>query len=168
VESAGGSATAEVPVVVGSKSWECRDPFFGFREERNLEPGVLDDDAVDVFTCGHCHSFAEALRRLVARAELVFAHLLEDGEVRGHVLVRLDGRYLDVRGWIEDLDEFVDDPEPDRSFERGWRRVEVIEPRDWMAISGDWLEPRVEDAMPFARTLLARLGVPEEIERRHT
>jgi hypothetical protein len=161
-----GSVTDEHPGAVGTGTWECQDPFFGFREHRDLVPGVLDDDAVYVFTCGHCHSFAEALWRLAGDVELVFAYDIDAGEVRGHVLVRLDGRYLDARGWIDGLDEFLDEPDPNGSFERGWLRIEVIAPGGWLAISGDWLEPRVEDAVPFARTLLARLDVREERERR--
>jgi hypothetical protein len=105
------------------------------------------------------------LLRLVVGPDLVFAYEIEEGELRGHVLLRVESRYLDARGWI---DELHDGPDPNRHFEREWARVEVIAPGGWLAISGDWLEPRVEEAVPFARTLLARLGVPEERERRQT
>jgi hypothetical protein len=82
---------------------------FGLPEDRELQPGVLSEDAIHVFTRGHCHSFAEAVVRLVPSAELVFAYdyCEEDGpeeDVEGHVLVKIDRRYLDARGWLDEVE----------------------------------------------------------------
>jgi hypothetical protein len=142
--------------------WECLDVFFGFSEVRELRPGVLDDDAEHVFTNGHCHSFAEAIRHLCSAAEMVFAfeHPGEDRGLRGaqgHVLVRIGGRYLDARGWV---DELVDAEDANRAFEREWDGVVAIGPQGWLATSDGWLAPRVDGALPFAAALLERLGVP--------
>jgi hypothetical protein len=146
--------------------WECFDIFFGFPEVRELRAGVLDSDAEHVFTSGHCHSFAEALRRLTA-AQLIFAfdcpvEGCEEGEVQGHVFVRIAGRYLDARGWI---DERLDGPDPDRAFAAQWDRIREIDSEGWLANSHGWLEPRVDDALPFAAALLKRLHIP--IDARH-
>jgi len=143
------------------EEWECFD-IFGFPECRKLRPGVLDEDAEWVFTHGHCHSFAEALHRLKRAAELVFAFdFLGEGEesegVQGHVLVRIDGRYLDARGWIDELEE---GSQSKRAFECGWDRVLAIEPQGWRFDKADWLTLRVGDATPYAAALLQGLAVP--------
>ncbi len=140
--------------------WECCDIFFGFPETRELQAGVLDSDAEHVFTSGHCHSFAEALRRLTV-AQLIFAFDLPaegcEDKVQGHVFVRIDGRNLDACGWI---DERLEGPDPDRAFAAQRDRVREIGPEGWLANSRGWLEPRVEDALPFAAALLERLQIP--------
>lgn len=141
--------------------WECFDIIFGYPEVRGLRAGVLDSDAEHVFTSGHCHSFAEALRRLTA-VQLVFAfdgpdEGREEGGVQGHIFVRIAGRDLDARGWV---DERLDGPEPDRVFEAQWDRVTEIDPEGWLANSRGWLAPRVDDALPFAAALLERLQIP--------
>jgi hypothetical protein len=141
--------------------WECLDIIFGFREVRELREGVLDPDAEHVFTSGHCHSFAEALRGLTT-AQLIFAFdfpagRCEEGEVQGHVFVRIGGRDLDARGWV---DERLEGPDPDRVFEAQWDRVREIGPEGWLANSRGWFEPRVADALPFAAVLLERLQIP--------
>jgi hypothetical protein len=147
-------------VSAASAEWECFDIFFGFPEVRELRAGVLDSDAEHVFTSGHCHSFAEAILRLTA-AQLIFAFDLpaegSEGEVQGHVFVRVDGRYLDACGWI---DERLEGPDPDRAFAAQWDRIREIGPEGWLANSRGWLEPRVEDALPFATALLERLQIP--------
>lgn len=147
----------------GTEGWECLG-FFGFLEVRKLRPGVLDADATHVFTKGHCHSFAEAIRRLCSAADIVFAfdHPDEDdplGGVQGHILAYLDGRYLDARGW---LDELVDVEDAARAFEEAWDMVLAIKPEGWTSISERWLPLRVEEAMPFAAALLERLEVPTD------
>jgi len=121
---------------------------------------MLDNDAEHVFTSGHCHSFAEAIRRLTT-AELVFAFDLsaegcEEG-VQGHVLVRIARRYLDACGWV---DERLEAEDPNRAFEAQWDQVLEIGPQGWLATSSGWLEPRVADALPFAAALLERLQIP--------
>lgn len=142
--------------------WECFDIFFGLPEARELRTGLLDSDAEHVFTSGHCHSFAEAIRRL-ATAEMFFAFDLPaegcGGEVQGHIFVRIDGRYLDACGWI---DERLDGPHPDRAFAARWDRIREIGPEGWLAITRGWLEPRIADAMPFAAALLDRLEIPTD------
>jgi hypothetical protein len=153
---------ASRPALAPATEWECFDIFFGLPEVRELRPGVLDADAEHVFTSGHCHSFAEAIRRLSGAAELVFAFDLggadrEAGEAQGHVLVRIAGRYLDARGWV---DELIEAEDANRAFEREWDRVVAIGPEGWLAMSNGWLEPRVGDAMPYAAALLGRLGGP--------
>jgi hypothetical protein len=141
--------------------WECFDILFGFPEVRELRAGVLDHDAEHVFTSGHCHSFAEAIRGLTSAAELVFAFDFygegEEQEAQGHVLVRIAGRYLDASGWV---DERLEAEDGNRAFEREWDRVRTIGPRGWLANSSGWLVPRVSDALPFAEALLVRLGIP--------
>lgn len=141
-----------------STEWECFDTL-GFLEARELGVGVLDRDAEHVFTNGHCHSFAEAIRRLTRAAELVFAFDFygEAGEVQGHVLVRIAGRYLDACGWVDERFEARDG---NRAFEREWDRVLVIGSEGWLANSSGWLDPRVGDALPFAAALLGRLDIP--------
>lgn len=141
--------------------WECFDIFFGIPEVRELRAGVLNSDAEHVFTNGHCHSFAEALRQLTV-AQLIFAFDCpaegsEDDEVQGHVLVRIAGRYLDARGWV---DERLKGPAPNRVFAAQWDLIREIGPEGWLANSRRWLEPRVTDALPFAAALLARLQIP--------
>ncbi|MBS1861891.1 MAG: hypothetical protein JSS68_09280 [Actinobacteria bacterium] len=147
--------------IAPASGWECFDIIFGFREVRKLRAGVLDSDAEHVFTSGHCHSFAEALRRLTP-VRLIFAfdrraEGCEEGEVQGHVFVRIAGRDLDARGWV---DERLGGPDPERAFEARWDRVTEIGPEGWLANSRGWLEPRVADAVPFAAALLERLQIP--------
>jgi hypothetical protein len=149
-----------------SKTWECHDGFFGFPDERELEPGRLDDDAVHVFMRGHCHSFAEAVCRLVPTAELVLAYEpVQDGNEtvgQSHVLVRLDGRFLDVRGWVDQVDD-----ETMRDVEAFWGRVKPITREGWLAEGGSgWLDLRVDDALPFALALLSTVGVEVDREQR--
>ncbi|HEX7244100.1 MAG TPA: hypothetical protein VF245_00870 [Solirubrobacterales bacterium] len=156
----GGALSSKTPGAE-STEWECFDGIFGFTEVRELRSGVLDADAEHVFTSGHCHSFAEALRHLIG-AELIYAFNLsaegcEEPEAEGHVLVRVAGRYLDARGWV---DEFLGAAEGSRAFESEWDRVTEIAPRGWLANSSGWLEPRVADALPFAAALLERLQIP--------
>lgn len=145
-----------------TSEWECFDLIFGFLELRELRAGVLDSDAEHVFTSGHCHSFAEALRRLSTAVQLVFAfdgpeEGCEDGPVQGHIFVRIAGRDLDARGWV---DERIGGPEANRAFEAQWDRIREIGPEGWLANSRGWLEARVEDALPFAAALLERLQIP--------
>lgn len=142
-----------------TSEWDCHDCFFGFPEARELRAGVLDEDAEHVFTNGHCHSFAEAICRLTTAAELVFAyeHDGAGGEVQGHVLVRITGRYLDARGWV---DVRLRSEEPNRAFEGEWDQVLRIAPNGWLANSTGWRRPRVDDALPFAAALLRHLEVP--------
>lgn len=148
-----------------TERWQCFDFLLGFLEPRDLRPGILDKDAVYVFTNGHCHSFAEAMARQCRAAELVFAFDLPDGEdeglraAQGHVLNRISGRYLDARGWV---DELIDTEDANRVFEERWDRVLAIEPEGWNAMSGGWLPLRVDAAMPFADALLQRLWLPSE------
>lgn len=161
---AGAGSRGPRSALAPSVDWECFDVVFGFSEVRELHPGVLDGDAEHVFTSGHCHSFAEAIRRLTAAAEMVFAfdfpgEVREEVDVQGHVLVRIAGRYLDARGWV---DELTDAEDANRAFEREWDRVVAIGPQGWLAKSSGWLTPRVDDALPFAAALLERLGMPVE------
>jgi hypothetical protein len=142
--------------------WECFDIFFGFTEVTELRVGVLDHDAEHVFSSGHCHSFAEAIRRLTSAAELVFAFDFhgedEEQEAQGHVLVRIAGRYLDACGWVDERLKVAD---PNRAFERKWDRVVPIGPQGWLEYAKNgWLVPRVSDARPFAEALMRRLGIP--------
>ena len=138
--------------------WECLELFFGLPEVRNLCPGVLDHDAEHVFTSGHCHSFAEAIRRLAPTSELVFAlDVHGEGKVQGHVLVRFGGRYLDVRGWV---DERLEAADANRAFEREWDQVIAIDRLGWLDYSSGWFVPRISDAVPFAEILLGRLQIP--------
>jgi hypothetical protein len=148
------------PASPPAAEWECFDIFFGFPEVRELRAGVLDHDAEHVFTSGHCHSFAEAIRRLASAAELVFAfdfHGEDETEPQGHVLVRIGGRYLDASGWV---DERLEAEDGNRAFEREWDRVLAIGPQGWLEHASGWLVPRFSDALPFAEALLVRLGVP--------
>lgn len=142
--------------------WECFDIFFGLPEARELRVGVLDSDAEHVFTSGHCHSFAEAIRRLTG-SEMFFAFDLPaegcEEEVQGHIFVRVNGRYLDARGWI---DERLGGLDPDRAFAEQWDRIREIGPEGWLANSRGWLDPRIADALPFAAALLKRLQIPTD------
>ncbi|MBS1895464.1 MAG: hypothetical protein JST59_29545 [Actinobacteria bacterium] len=109
--------------------WDCFDILFGFPEVRELRYGVLDSDAEHVFTNGHCHSFAEALRRLTP-VQLVFAfdrqtEGCEKDEVQGHVFVRTAGRFLDARCW---LDERLEGADPDRALAAQWDCIRQIGP----------------------------------------
>lgn len=148
------------------QSWECHDGIFGLPDDRVLTPGVVDEDAVHVFTRGHCHSFAEAIVRLVPSAELIWAYDFSGGDqpeenVQGHVLVRIGGRYLDARGWI---DEIAD--EAGRDLESHWSRVAVIGREGWLVNSDGWLDLRIDEAVPFAIAVLDRVGVEVSSEQR--
>jgi hypothetical protein len=95
-------------------------------------------------------------------AQLIFAfdcpaEGCEEGKVQGHVFVRVAGRYLDACGWV---DERLEGPDPDRAFAAQWDRIREIGPEGWLANSRGWLEPRVDDALPFATALLKRLQIP--------
>lgn len=148
------------------QSWECHDGIFGFPDERDLEPGVLDEDAVHVFMRGHCHSFAEAVRRLLPSAELVLAYDVNDeaggAEVgEAHVLVRVGGRYLDARGWVDEVDE-----RSQRDVESCWDRVTSIEREGWLEGSDGWFDLRVDEALPFALALLDQVGLKIDFDQR--
>lgn len=129
--------------------WTCHDGLFGWPMEVDLEPGVMNDDAVRVFTQGHCHSFA------FAAAEILDAPVMQitDPDGDSHVVVEMDdGTYFDARGlrtldtmynYIdgEDLElEYIDDPEID-----------------------DFLAPRVEDAKSWALAAIRDAGLLDDV-----
>lgn len=125
--------------------WVCHDGLFGFPMEIDLEPWVMNDDAVRVFTQGHCHSFAFAVAEILGRPVV----MLTDTDGDSHVVVEIgDGTFLDARG-IRTLDtmysytdgedvecEYIDDP--------------------WL---DDFLAPRVEDAKPWALAAIRDAGL---------
>jgi hypothetical protein len=132
--------------------------FFGAHRDVELEPGVLNQEARDVFCRGHCHSLALALTDLLPGAELVAVY--SGDPVADHILVRLpDGRLLDANGAQDDDDVtagyggFEDD---------AW--IEEISGEDiyWLEDSDNYRRNRVEDALPFAQALLEREGLTEQ------
>jgi hypothetical protein len=144
---------------VGQTTWVCGDEMgFGFRDEKTLH-GELDRAAIHVFRNGHCHSFGEAVCRLLPEADLIYAYDgdIDKGESMGHIVVRIDGRYLDASGWLDEHEEPIE-----RDVKARWEGLRVIEPGEWEMISDGWLECRIDDAVPYAVLALQKAGV--EIE----
>lgn len=70
--------------------------FFGFFSEPvTLTSGVLDERAEEVFTHGHCHSLAIALREITGLPIVLAASA--DREV-WHVGIKDRGDFVDIRG----------------------------------------------------------------------
>ena len=130
--------------------------YFGAGREIELVPGVLDEAARDVFCRGHCHSLALALIELIPDAELV-AVCRYDDPVADHILVRLpDGGLLDANGLRYDDDEITGP--------YGWEAfLDTFgdEEMEWLQETENYRAARVEDAMPFARALIAREAISE-------
>lgn len=125
--------------------------YFGASRDVVLTPGVLDEDARDVFCRGHCHSLALALWELLPDSELTAVWI--DG-TPDHVCVALPGGdLLDAKGvWTEDdMDERYGGVDY-----IGWIDEEAIAE---LEETGFYRRARVEDAMPFARALLRREGL---------
>jgi hypothetical protein len=136
-------------VAMPPEMWEYNGYFGGGRTIR-LMPGVMTEDAVDVFMRGHCHSLALALCELLPDSELM-------GEwvhgVLEHVFVRLaDGSTLDATG----LDE-LDESKPGHWFSE-ISTEELDEEQD----SGFFRRERAQDAMPFAQALVTRYGLDRD------
>jgi hypothetical protein len=132
--------------------WEYE--WFGFPADATLSAGVLDDVAVDVFVMGNCHSFAVALHRLTG-LPLVRAHneSRPDREPWWHAGVRYGGDFVDVRG-RKPMD-------PDQLDEDVAGAVYEEVPESFFAVDCDDRMPlRVDDALPFARALAIREGIP--------
>jgi hypothetical protein len=127
--------------------------YFGASRDIELTPGVLDEAARDVFCRGHCHSLALALADLTD-GELVAVYS-DDETVADHILVRLpDGRYLDADGVHEDEDD-VTSP-------YGWEAwLDEISGEEifWLEDTSNYRRSRPEDALPFARSLIAREAI---------
>ena len=128
--------------------------YFGASRDIELTPGVIDEAARDVFCRGHCHSLALALADLLHDAELVAVYS-DDETVADHILVRLpDGRYLDANGVHEDESAVTD--------EYGWEAwLDEISGEEifWLEDTSNYRRSRPEDALPFARSLIAREAI---------
>lgn len=127
--------------------------WFGRDTEIELEPGVLDENAHDVFSRGHCHSLALALCELIAGAELMGAW--RDGEL-DHVYVGLpDGRALDINGLSTDeqIEEWMG-----ADVFTGWLDCDELE-----GVEGYYFRRnKARQARSFAKSLIER----EKIEMR--
>lgn len=125
--------------------------WFGRSTDIELEDGVLDEHATDVFSRGHCHSLALALYELIPDAELIGAW--RDGEL-DHVFIRLrDGRDLDINGLSADghIEEWMGGD----VFTEGLDLEEL----EWAQASGSLRRNRKEQAGAFARALIEREGI---------
>ena len=130
--------------------------YFGASREIELIPGVLNDAARDVFCRGHCHSLALALIELIPDAELA-AVFTEGDPVADHILVRLpDGSLLDANGLHDDEDD-VTSPYGWSSFLDDISGDEIW----WLQDTNNYRAARVDDAMPFARALIARKAIEQ-------
>jgi hypothetical protein len=142
------------------QEWDLIDKWLGVVVDTELTVGVMDEEAEQVFCRGNCHSFAEAVMRLCARAEMYYAYNGEPPDCAGHVLNKIDGRWFDARGFIDQIpfSRYEQDvPPPDEHFES----CIEIGPEGWLGTN--WMELRAEDAMPFAADLLLREGVLEKV-----
>lgn len=136
-----------------SETWSYNG-YFGGSRDVVLVPGDMNADARDVFCRGHCHSLALALIELRSDAEL--NGIWANGELE-HVFVRLpDGSMLDANGVASDEDEMTSRLHGADYI--AWLDEEEL---DWVQETGHFRRARVEDAMPFARALLRREGIPE-------
>jgi len=122
--------------------------WFGVPRDITLTTGVFDEDARDVFCRGHCHSLALALEEMIPGA--VLHGLWDYGEIV-HVFIALPcGDYLDGNGLVDE--DFLLRAASDEGF------IEMLDIADidWLEITGEYRERRVEDARPFARALIER------------
>lgn len=104
-----------------------------------LSSGRIDADAEKVFTSGHCHAFALAVCALIPEARPV---ICADAD---HIAAELpDGRWIDVSGQRAPCD-------------RPLRDVAAYDVSDWL--EDGYKLPRVEDALPFAESLLRDLDI---------
>ena len=119
--------------------------------------GVIDDNAVQAFTRGHCHSLALALHQetgwplfgMYSEEEGNMSH--ENGDTPSHVLVQMpNGDFLDIEGTgaVENWQQSWPTTEP----------VKVTEAEVLGFSKIDYKEPNVEAARPFAKTLLSKYG----------
>lgn len=122
--------------------------------EIELEDGVINQDAREVFSRGHCHSLALALQELLPSAELMGGWRNDELQ---HVYVRLsDGRALDINGittdqWIED-------------WMGGGTFTDYLDPEDleWHELIGYFRENRKDDALSFASALIEQEGIADD------
>jgi hypothetical protein len=128
--------------------------YFGVARDIELKPGVMNENARDVFGRGHCHSLALALYELLPDAELM--GVWSDCRLE-HVFVRLpDGAMLDASGLTYDEDRISYGlPDADVS------ELDIGE-LDWVQESGHFRRARPDDAKSFARTLIARAAARRE------
>jgi hypothetical protein len=112
--------------------------------------GVIDNAAKTVFTRGHCHSFAYALHELTG---WTIAGVSGDAYSPAHCVV-----------WCAELDDFVDIGGPgavEREFPpRRYGKPDIYyydyEPEAVLNFYA-YRDAEVEDAMPFAKTVLTSL-----------
>lgn len=124
-----------------------------FGEAHNVEindQGFIDDQVVDVFENGHCHSLALAINQLTGwpMFGLVAPAAHNKPESPGHVVVKTNkGAYLDISGkgaltrW--------------RGFHRNNVEVYPIDPEKANTLL-NYLPANVEAAIPFAKTVLGK------------
>ena len=131
--------------------------WFGRDTDVELEAGVLNEHAQDVFSRGHCHSLALALYDLIPDAELMGAW--RDGQLE-HVYVRLrDGRALDINGLSADgyIEEWMG------GFTEVFTEQLDLEELQWTEERGDFRRNRKEQAVSFAEALIEREGVELDV-----
>lgn len=130
--------------------WDYNGYFGGNRTVR-LTAGLIDEDAEDVFTRGHCHSLALALCELLPDAALmgVWCYgLLE------HVFVQVPDGMLDAKGLTDDESRIATVGLTEGEIDvLDYEELESLEEME------AYRRSRVEDAMPFARTLIDREGI---------
>jgi hypothetical protein len=106
------------------------------------DDGTLTPEARNVFSNGHCHSFALALSQLTGWP--VVGLIAPDGRTVGHVLcLKPDGMLVDIR------EEY-----------RGGNNPAMLRSMAGCKWRGKgWLKPDVAAALPFAQARLREMGV---------
>jgi hypothetical protein len=118
------------------------------------EFGIIDRECVKAFTLGQCHAFAVAIHRLTGWT-IKGIKPYPDSRYLGHCVnysPELKG-YVDIRGLVKKVDRFNWGRQAYVAVSRLSESTIVNQGLD------GYMEPDVENAMPFARTLLNKLGI---------
>ena len=117
--------------------------------------GVLDDNALKAFTHGQCHSLALAINKLTGWPIKGASYNKEadPADSPAHVLIYSPKlrAYVDIRGVRKTVGK--------KNYSEGLKIVNRnIAPEGVSRLRG-YLQPNLEAAMPFAKSLLKQIGV---------
>lgn len=146
--------TSATRAISTAAEWDYNG-YFGADRTVTLIPGEFNADATDVFTRGHCHSLALAIRELIPEAELFGVYA--EGEL-WHVFAWIPGfGYLDGKGLAETEEEILAGY---AVAEIHWVEDEELEDLEERQ---EYRRRRVDDAIPFARALIRQVGLTEVV-----
>jgi hypothetical protein len=114
--------------------------------------GEVDEDVIEAFTTGHCHSFALAMHEKTGWD--MYACSYDPGyDTPAHVFIRHPkGKFVDITGFI---------PKGSRWFRDGVVRVSKEDIYEFF----DYLRPQPKLAAPFVKSVLKQIGYKPQIKK---